>query len=175
MKASYVLGYAPTIYDIDPCYLESLGIHVLISVLDQTLASAFDQKPEPRVLALRDELLAHHIQLMIVSNNMPKRVQPFCEAVGVPYLPFAFKFVGFRVRKWLKKLSLRVEDCVFVGDQLMTDGIYVRKLHGKLILTDPLVPKDNWQTKLLRRADNKKRQRLLAHGKLGIKIPTRKS
>ncbi|MFA6829549.1 MAG: hypothetical protein WCR67_02440 [Bacilli bacterium] len=171
MKREYVLGYIQNVFLIDISYLKSLGIKYLVCDLDQTLASAFDKSPDQRVLTLRDDLKEAGIQMIIISNNFHKRVSPFCDQVKVPYLSFAFKFAGFRVRGWLKKNHIDVNDCVFVGDQLMTDGIYVKRIRGRLILTDPLVKKDNIQTIFLRKMDYHKRDVMLKKNKLGIEIP----
>ncbi|MFA6861404.1 MAG: hypothetical protein WCR56_03380 [Bacilli bacterium] len=169
-KASFT---CQSIYDIDPQFFVSLGVKAVIADLDQTLDTAFTDTPSPRVFALRDELAQLHIQLIVISNNRDKRVSPYVKKLQVPYLSFALKFFKGKVLKFLKKENLKVEDCVFVGDQLYTDGIYTSKIHGRLILTEPLSPKDNIPTKMVRGLDKHFREKYRRQGRLGLPCPLR--
>ena len=71
----------------------------------------------------------------------------------------------------LKKMNLKIEDIVFVGDQLRTDGRLTEKLNARLILTSPLVEKDNLVTKVFRKKDQKKILKLKEQNKLGVELP----
>ena len=166
-----IIGTIKTIFDLDINYLKEQGIKALISDLDQTLSSAFSSLPEDRVYILKKELEENGIKLFIISNNFKKRVKNYCEKLDVNYLSFALKFTSLRVKKWLKKQNLKVEDCIFVGDQLRTDGKLTNKLHARLILTTPLDKKDNICTKIFRKKDLKYIQKLKKENKLGIELP----
>ena len=74
-------------YDqITPELLRSLGVTLLLSDLDFTLASKKTRRADR---ALKDWIGALHdsgVTLMIVSNNRSgKRVTDFCAELGVPY------------------------------------------------------------------------------------------
>lgn len=162
MKKTYLIGHVVSIYDLDLDYLVKLKIKYLVCDLDQTLVSPFSKEPPQRLFDLKKSLDEREIRLIIISNNFESRVSLFTKPLGVDYLSFALKFFSFRVKRWLKKKGYAISDCLFVGDQLTTDGIYVSKLGGKLLLTDPLVKKDNLPTKILRRIDTRKRKKMLS-------------
>lgn len=96
------------------------------------------------------------------------------EKLGVPYLYSAHKPAAKRIRKFLQENQLEAKDCLFAGDQLLTDARYVRKLGGRFLLTEPLGKKEPYVTKLFRWYDRLKRKRYLKQGRLGVPAPTRK-
>ena len=120
---------------------------------------------------LKENLNDNGIQMYVISNNFDKRVRPYCQSLNVDYLSFSLKFTSMKVKRWLKKMNLKIEDIVFVGDQLRTDGRLTEKLNARLILTSPLVEKDNLVTKMFRKKDQKKILKLKEQNKLGVELP----
>ncbi len=174
MKKPKVTYHAKSVYDIDPQFFKELKIKALIVDLDNTLEPADCFIPSERALRLKEEIESLSIQFIIISNNTKKRVAPYCERMKVTYLSFAFKYAGFKVKKFLKKLNLNVDDCLFIGDQIFTDRIYTKKLKGRLVLTEPITEKDNWQTRYVRKLDKFIRARWAKKNLLGIECPRRK-
>lgn len=166
-----IIGTIKTIFELDINYLIENNVKALICDLDQTLASAFSLKPDDNVYKIKKELNDSGIQMYVISNNFDKRVRPYCQSLNVDYLSFSLKFTSIKVKRWLKKKNLKIEDIVFVGDQLRTDGRLTDKLKARLILTSPLVEKDNLVTKVFRKKDQKKILKLKEQNKLGVELP----
>ncbi len=166
-----VIGTIKSIYDLDLEYLKNKSIKALVCDLDQTLCSAFCLHPEDRTFKLKQELNSYGIQLIVLSNNFAKRVKPFCENLEVKYLPFSMKFMPFKVKHYLKKIGLKPSDCIFVGDQMRTDGKLCKMLKARLILTTPLDNKDNFFTRLHRKRDEKLILKLKEKNQLGDALP----
>jgi HAD superfamily phosphatase (TIGR01668 family) len=173
MGKKNVVYTCSSLYAIDPAFLRSLGVRALVADLDNTLDTYQTQIPSPKAVRLREELRSYGIRLLILSNNWKSRVRPYAKALQVPYLPFSLKLFTPRIRRFLRKNGLAVKDCAFVGDQLVSDGVYARKLHGLFILTEPLSPEDNLPTRLLRGYDRHRRRSLAKKGRLGNPCPTR--
>lgn len=166
-----VIGTIKSIYDLDLEYLKNKSIKALVCDLDQTLCSAFCLYPEQRTFQLKDELESLGIKLVVLSNNFGRRVKSFCEPLKVDYLSFSLKAVPFKVKHYLKKLGLDVSDCIFVGDQMRTDGKLCKMLDARLILTRPLDGKDNFFTKFHRKKDEKLILKMKKKNQLGERLP----
>lgn len=173
-KKQKVAFHAKSIYDIDPQFFLDLRIKAVVTDLDNTLDPADVFDPAPRAKALVEELQKLGLRVLILSNNTEERCGQYCRELAVPYLSSSFKYWAFRIRKFLKKQGLAVEDCLFIGDQIYTDRIYVRQLKGRLVLTEPLSEKDNWVTKIPRFFDKRVREGWRKKGILGEECPTRK-
>lgn len=168
-----IIGTVKSVYDLDLDFLKTLSIKALVCDLDQTLSSAFSSIPDAKVFQLKDELESRGIKLIVLSNNFSYRVKKFCIPLKVDYLAFSLKFTTFRVLHYLKKLNLDVKDCVFVGDQMRTDGKLTDKLNAKFILTQPLEEKDNLFTKYHRKKDLKTIEDLRKRHQLGKELPSK--
>lgn len=172
-KKSKVAFHAQSIYDIDPHFFLELGVKAVVTDLDNTLDPADVFHPTDKAKKLVKELLDLGLRVLILSNNTEKRCGMYCKEIQVPYLSSSFKYWAFRIRKFLKKQGLKVEECIFIGDQIYTDRIYVQQLKGRLILTEPLVERDNWVTKIPRFFDRRVREGWRKKGLLGQECPTR--
>lgn len=169
-KKDKVAFHATSIYNIDIKFFLSLGIKTVVADLDNTLDAAHASLPREEAFLLKKELEEAGISLVVVSNNRRKRVSQYCEKLGVPYLASAMKFTAFKIRRFLKESGWKVSECIFVGDQLFTDCIYVNKLKGRLILTEPLVKKDQFVTRFVRGIDTLLRRRWLKKDRLGLAV-----
>jgi len=175
MKEPIIYGHADNVFVIPVTAFQDLGIKALVCDLDQTLATVDEKEPSEQVRKLQASLKTLGISLIIISNNFPRRVDTFGKALGCPSLGLANKKSGRRIKRFLHSLSLTVDDCLFVGDQLETDGVYTRKLEGRFLLVKPLSPKDNWITRLLRERQNRRIRQLESDNRLGIDFnPVRK-
>ncbi len=166
-----VAYHASTVYRIDHRFFASLGIKAVLCDLDNTLDAYDCDTPSPEAFALKQALHEMGIELLVISNNGGNHVRDYCQRLGVCYLPSAFKLTAFKTRRFLKKLGLSIADCLFIGDQIFTDRIYVKKLKGKLVLTYPLSPRDHILTRFVRRFDLYLRRIWLKEGRLGKAVP----
>ena len=84
------------------------------------------------------------------SNNQKPRVAPFADAVGSIYIENAHKPSVKNYQEACRRMGIKEEQAVFVGDQLFTD-VYGAKRTGLYnILTEPINPKEEIQIVLKR-------------------------
>lgn len=162
--------HAKDIFSIPLSFFQEKKIKAVISDLDNTLDAYNAKEPSQRVKRLKERLDQEKISLYVVSNNKEKRVGPYCHKLGVKYLSDAKKYSKRKTEKFLKDNGLCIDEVIFVGDQLFTDRIYVKKLHGRLILTDPIVKEDAFFTRFIRPIDSFFRKRWDKKNALGEKI-----
>ncbi len=170
---SKVSFHAKSIYDIDPSFFRQLGVKAVVLDLDNTLDPADVEEPSERARKILREYQDMGLKVFILSNNTEKRCGRYCQSLGVPYLSLSFKYVDLRIRRFLKRQNVKVEDCIFIGDQIYTDRLYVKQLHGRLVLTEPLSEKDNLVTKIPRFFDKHVRECWRRKGLLGSECPKR--
>ncbi len=72
--------------EVTPEFLRNVGVTLLLSDLDFTLAPKSVRRPDPDLRTWIGEMRAADIQVMIVSNNRSgTRVTEFCADLGIPY------------------------------------------------------------------------------------------
>ncbi len=172
MKKGKIDFHCKSIYQVDPLFFKELGIKYLVVDLDNTLSVPHLNVPSLDSVNLKNTLEKMGITLIVLSNNFPYRVRPYCQSLGVIYLSFSLKFFAFRIRGFLKKKQIKIEECLFAGDQLITDMNYANKLKGRFLLTEPLVEKDNFFAALTRKKDAKRRRLMKESNQLGLECPT---
>ena len=170
MKKYKVSYYCQNIYSIEKEFFKKANIKFLVVDLDNTLDSAYTNTPRDEAFKLKEMLNSLDITMLVISNNREKRVAPYCLKLGVKYLSSAKKFSKRKIKRWLDENEVDIDKTLFVGDQLFTDRIYVNKLKGRLILTYPLVKKDQFFTRFIRWFDNYLRQRWKRKNILGQQI-----
>lgn len=147
--------YKKTITDIDYSKLKDIGISCLIFDLDNTIALIDEEKVPLKVKKLFKEL-EKDFSIIIVSNNVKKRIKAFCEPFGVSYISFAMKPLPFCFSKIRKMYNLKKENMCMIGDQLLTDVLGGNRYGIFTILVDPLGKKDLKVTTINRYLENKK-------------------
>lgn len=134
-KPNYVFN---SISDISLAFLEKEGIRALILDLDNTLTTHNNPIPKPEINAWLDEMKAHGLPMMIVSNNHYERVKPFADALGLPFVPDGKKPLCKGYNEACKRLELDKSQIAAVGDQIFTD-VWGCKLTGiRSIFTYPI-------------------------------------
>lgn len=158
--------YSKSIYEIDFNKLKSNNIKYLLSDLDNTLVGFDVALPTSKVEDLIRTLKELDIELIIVSNNNKTRIGMFCAPCSLRFLSRARKPGSTRLLNYLKSENINVDECVFVGDQLMTDMWCANKANCKSILVEPLQKRESILTFFNRKIDKRKRKKLLNEGKL---------
>ena len=104
--------------DITPEMLAELGVTLLLSDLDFTLAPKRVRRPDERLRAWIDALHSHGITFMIVSNNRSgRRVREFCAELGVPYQGHANKPSRRGIRAAMSRADASPEQTAMLGDK----------------------------------------------------------
>lgn len=132
---------------ITPEYLKQLGITLLLSDLDFTLAAKSTPHSDQRV---RDWIAALHkdeIAFMIVSNNRSgKRVTDFCAELGVPYQGHAGKPGTRGLREAMIRAGSDVRHTAMLGDKLLTDVLAANRAGMTALMVEPVGgPVTLWQ------------------------------
>ena len=142
-----------SIFDIDLNVLIDNNIKYILTDLDNTLAPYYIATPEDKVINLINELKQKGFNVIIVSNNTGKRVQTFAQNLNISYISGAKKPFTSAIRNYLTKNNINIDECVIIGDQMVTDIGCANKLNCRCILTTPLDKKEPLVTFLNRKID----------------------
>lgn len=163
--------YASSIFNIDVSFFVERGIKCVLSDLDNTL-DAFDELyPAKRVFELKKNFEKNGIKMCIVSNNRENKKSIYCQRLGVEGIFSCRKPFSKKINDFIKRLNYKKSEVILIGDQLLTDVCCAKNVGIKVVLTEPIVQKDQWTTKFNRLIDKPLRKRLKNHGYLeGVKI-----
>ena len=130
------------IFEIAPEFLRSLGVKALLLDVDNTIATYTSHEPVKGAVEWAKALEQAGFDLVIVSNNVEKRVSAFARRFGLPWISFAMKPFPFGYLKAKKKLGRRRKECAIIGDQIFTDVIGANLCGMKSVLLSPIEPED---------------------------------
>jgi len=160
LKRFIPFAHAESIYLIDLAFYQKLGIKYVFADLDNTLDSYKQATPLEKAKKLKDELEKIGIELIIVSNNTGARVQKYSKELGVRHFSSLGKPFSFKLKKIMKNASIKPEEVVMIGDQIVTDISCANRARVKSILTEKLVKEDQPTTRFNRLFDNPLRRKL---------------
>lgn len=139
-----------SIYSISPEQLKENGIKAVFSDLDNTLIAWNNPNGTEELQQWMDKLTENNIPLIVISNNNKKRIEKAVEPLGLPFMARSLKPFSFGINRARKKLGLKKEEVVMVGDQLMTDMLAAHHAGVRSILVQPIIETDKWTTKINR-------------------------
>lgn len=132
--------FVDNIFDININNLKLQGFKMVICDLDNTLVPHFTRTPTFKVINFIKRIRDEGLKFVIVSNNTKKRVNEFCKTLNVDGVIYgAMKPTLFKLKKFFNKNDVKLEDVIFIGDQIITDVWVANRLKCKSILTLPLV------------------------------------
>ena len=124
--------------DLTPEVLAGLGVTLLLSDLDFTLAPKRVRRPDERLRAWIADLHAHGITFMIVANNRSgRRVREFCAELGVPYQGHAGKPSTRGIRAAIARADASRESTAMLGDKLLTDVLAANRAGVLSLMVEP--------------------------------------
>lgn len=88
--------------------------------------------------------------ICLISNNDEERVKLFAEPLGVDYIYKAWKPARKGYEDGMKKIGTKVDNTLFVGDQIFTDIWGANNANIYSILLDPIDSKEEIQIVLKR-------------------------
>ena len=113
---------------IRPDWLGQQGITALVLDVDNTLTGEGSQVLEASVRAWLDAVHAAGISTTIVSNNLPRRVAPFAQKVGLRWVALACKPLPVGLFVARHRLGVKRRQMAMIGDQIFSDrmaaGLY---------------------------------------------------
>ena len=145
--------YLKSITALTPAILKRWGIRGLILDVDNTLTTHGNPHPDPDVLLWLKTMREHHIEMAILSNNTPRRVQPFAKVLRMDFVANAKKPLAFGFRRVAAKLGLAKDEIAVVGDQIFTDILGGNLWGAKTILVKPIQPETTSFFRLKRRLE----------------------
>lgn len=131
--------YAKNIFEIDVNFFTLLNIKYIFADLDNTLDSYKEEEASLRVREYSSQLNKQGISLIIVSNNSKKRVEKYASSINVKYLYKCYKPFTKKINNFINNNKINKENCIMIGDQVLTDIRCGNKLNIKTILVDDLV------------------------------------
>lgn len=150
MKRLIPFRVAKSIYDINISFYQNHNIQNIFVDLDNTLDSYDQITPSSEARQLVKTLQEAKINVIIISNNTKRRVTRYAIELDVPFLYSLRKPFIYKMKRFLKKNKVSLEKSIIIGDQLITDILFANRLKIKNILTDKIVEKDQWTTKINR-------------------------
>ncbi|KAB8127288.1 YqeG family HAD IIIA-type phosphatase [Gracilibacillus oryzae] len=142
--------HVKSVLDITPAKLKNMGIKGVITDLDNTLVAWNVRDATPEIIEWFEEMKRYEINVMIISNNDQERVSIFSEPLETPYVFSARKPLIHAFKRAAKKMNLKKEEVVVIGDQLMTDVLGGNFAGFHTILVVPIVKTDGKITKINR-------------------------
>ncbi|HEX3463690.1 MAG TPA: YqeG family HAD IIIA-type phosphatase [Candidatus Elarobacter sp.] len=142
--------YATAINRIDPDELRERGVRGAIVDLDNTLVGfrALVPLEEDALWVARAKRAG--VKVLVLTNNGTPWAASVAKDLGVPCIPRARKPLPHGFRRALRVLELEAHEAVVIGDQLFTDVLGAKLAGLDVILVDPLVRHDPWNTRPLR-------------------------
>ena len=124
--------------EITPEMLGELGITLLLSDLDFTLAPKSVSRPDEGLRQWIAALGAAGITLMIVSNNRSgRRVTDFCADLGVGYQGHAGKPSPKGLEAAMRKAGADRSQTAMLGDKLLTDVLAANRCGVLALMVEP--------------------------------------
>lgn len=124
--------------EITPELLQELGITLLLSDLDFTLAPKSVSRPDEGLRQWIAALGAAGITLMIVSNNRSgRRVSEFCADLGVGYQGHARKPSPKGLEAAMRKAGADRSQTAMLGDKLLTDVLAANRCGVLALMVEP--------------------------------------
>ena len=124
--------------EITPQFLESLGVRALLLDVDNTLTGHGSQQLPPAIAAWLQTMKESGVKLRVASNNMPGRVRPFAQKIGLPYSALCCKPAPFGLWHACREMGVRPCEAALVGDQVFTDAMGANLAGVQMLLVQPM-------------------------------------
>lgn len=146
--------------DITPELIHAMHATAILLDVDNTLALHGSQTPFPGTIEWAKYMRGAGIRLVLVSNNFKKRVEPFAAQYGLPFLSLSLKPFPAAYHRAVKRLNVKPEDAVVVGDQVFTDVFGANWAGLKSILLVPVGAEQTLSFRLRRALEKPVRKKI---------------
>ncbi|MBQ8928423.1 MAG: YqeG family HAD IIIA-type phosphatase [Oscillospiraceae bacterium] len=133
-----------SVCDITPALLRQMGVKGLLLDIDNTLTTHDNPDPAPGVMAWIGRMREAGIEMRLVSNNHPPRVEPFSGRIGIPCICDAAKPLRDGYRRAAADMGLDRSCVCAVGDQLYTDILGANCFGIRSIYVQPM-ERETWK------------------------------
>ena len=152
LEMFYPRRYEVSTYVIPFDYYHAQGMQGVIFDIDNTLVP-HDAPADGQAVELFERLRAMGMKTCLLSNNKEPRVKPFADLVGSCYIHKAGKPGVRGYEKAMELMGTKIENTLFVGDQLFTDVYGAKRVGIHNILVKPIHPKEEIQIVLKRKLE----------------------
>ena len=123
---------------VTPEFLQRLGVRLLLTDLDFTLAPRRVKEPDEAVCAWIQSLKASGVEVVIISNNRnPARVERYCGALGIRYVGHAQKPLRHGYREAMEQNRAAPNETAVLGDKLLTDTLGANLCGLTMLMVEP--------------------------------------
>ncbi|AIO19509.1 Mitochondrial PGP phosphatase [Candidatus Izimaplasma bacterium HR1] len=152
-------------FEIDFKGLYKKGYRTILSDLDNTLISYDEQLPTNEINLKFKELQEIGFELILISNNIPSRVDKFTEKTNIKGFANARKPLLVGINKAISSAIVKdLDRTILVGDQLMTDIWAANRVNVYSVLVNPLKKKtEKWYTKINRKTEQRMLGKIKKH------------
>ncbi len=135
--------------------LKELEISLVLLDMDNTTAPWRTDIVAPEIAAWVEKTKQSGITVALLTNSKGLNADSIGKKLDIPVYKNAKKPFKKESVKLLKKLSVKPENVLFVGDQLFTDISLANKIKAKSVLLEPLESREWWATKVFNRSREK--------------------
>lgn len=126
-------------HEVTPEVLRRLGVTLLLSDLDFTLAPKSCRRPDQELRDWIACLKESGIEVMIVSNNRSgARVTEFCAGLGIAWQGHAGKPSTRGLRAAMARAGADPSHTAMLGDKLLTDMLAANRAGVLALMVEPL-------------------------------------
>ena len=164
LKKRIPYALAASLYEIPFSFYKAKGVKTIFLDLDNTVAPYTCPLPEERAIKWCEEAKQNGLTVYILSNNTGARVSRFAKDLGIEFASMMRKPFSGPLKRFLRTKELDPNECIMVGDQIMTDVTACNGAGVRCILTEPLDPHEPPWTKFNRLFDRPKRKKIKKKG-----------
>lgn len=143
------------ITDITVEALEKFGIKALLLDVDNTMSTHHGTVLTDGLCEWTAAMQQSGIKLMVLSNSKRRRIEPFANRIGLPFISLGCKPLPTGYLRGVKALGEKRKNTAIVGDQIFTDVLGGNIVGVKTVLLTPIKLEDGWSFKLRRKLEKK--------------------
>lgn len=146
-----------TFDELDYERLYNAGYHVILTDLDNTLASYKENKPSKELIGKIKRIKSLGFKIYLVSNNKNERINTFVNKLGLDgALSKAGKPKCKKLLAFINKENIQKDEVIAIGDQLVTDIQAYNAAGFYSVLVNTIDKKtQKWYTKINRLREKK--------------------
>ena len=129
---------ALTYRDISVPFLREMGTRVLFVDIDNTLAPYEQPEPDEEIRDWVKSIQNEGVEIVLVSNNNPERVERFNRSLGLVAYAKTGKPFSRDMKRHLKHSGATPEQALVLGDQLITDAWAGHRLGVRVVIIPPI-------------------------------------
>ena len=132
-------NYVDDLNEIDFSFLKEQGTKLIVCDLDNTLVPHFTKFPTLYAKKVIASIKDSGIDLVIISNNIEKRVSHFANIADVEYISNAKKPFTKKIKSKIDEKGYKKNEVLIIGDMIIMDIIAANRLGYESILVRPIL------------------------------------